>query len=81
MRTVLAVLAGVVACAACGSKGEGAKACAQYKDAFLESCVATCAAKVDRGTCVTKCAEELPKDKKYGPSCVLSGSPASASLR
>ncbi len=67
---------------ACGGKGYDAKACAQYKDVFLESCVDTCTAKsVDRPLCSTKCAEALPKDATYGAKCVASGASAAASSK
>lgn len=65
--------------AACGNKGYDAKACAQYKDAFLESCVDVCTKSVDRSTCSTRCAEALPKDATYGAKCLASGAPATSS--
>ncbi len=68
--------------AACGSKGYDAKACAQYKDVFLESCADACTAKsVDRPLCTTKCAEALPKDAMYGAKCVASGASAAPSSK
>lgn len=74
------VLLGLVL-AACGSKsGFDAKACAQYKDVYLGSCVDTCTAKsVDRSFCSTKCAEALPKDATYGAKCVASSGVPSSS--
>ncbi len=65
--------------AACGSKGYDAKACAQYKEVFVESCVDTCAKTVDRATCATKCAEALPRDATYGAKCAASAASAPSS--